>query len=186
MSERLRALALAATPGPWGRDACRITAKELGWARVADTEFDNDSMAENAAFIAAANPAAILALLDELEDSHKAYELLFKENAELRKDANNCGSGAGCCYQAAQNERLELELQQAREERTALLVNEQSLREELAALRASLGEPVAWDVYVKEADKGYLIDRLDDQQYIDDATNHGAVATPLFAIKDTK
>jgi hypothetical protein len=87
MSEHLRALALAATPGPWGRDACRITAKELGWARVADTEFDNDSMAENAAFIAAANPAAILALLDELEDSHKAYELLFKENAELRKDA---------------------------------------------------------------------------------------------------
>jgi hypothetical protein len=87
MTEHLRALALAATPGPWGRDACRITAKELGWARVADTEFDNDSMAENAAFIAAANPAAILALLDELEDSHKAYGLLFKENAELRKDA---------------------------------------------------------------------------------------------------
>lgn len=28
--------------------------------------------------------------------------------------------------------------------RTALLVNEQNLREELAALRASLGEPVAW------------------------------------------
>jgi chromosome segregation ATPase len=39
-------------------------------------------------------------------------------------------------------DRLRAELQQAREERTALLVNEQNLREELAALRASLGEPV--------------------------------------------
>jgi septal ring factor EnvC (AmiA/AmiB activator) len=109
---------------------------------------------------------------------------------------------------------VEAELQQAREERTALLVNEQNLREELAqlnemndqlreqntavdavcakyeqelaALRASLAEPVAWDVYVAEADNGYLIDDLDDPQYIDDATNHGAVATPLYAIKDTK
>jgi hypothetical protein len=88
MSEHLRALALAATPGPWGRDACRITAKELGWARVADTEFDNDSMAENAAFIAAANPKAILALLDELADHERAYALLFKECGELRKDAD--------------------------------------------------------------------------------------------------
>jgi hypothetical protein len=34
------------------------------------------------------------------------------------------------------------ELQQAREERTALLVNEQNLREELAALRASLDKPI--------------------------------------------
>jgi hypothetical protein len=41
----------------------------------------------NAAFIAAANPAAILALLDELADHERAYALLFKENAELRKDA---------------------------------------------------------------------------------------------------
>jgi hypothetical protein len=58
------------------------------------------------------------------------------EVSQLRADANDCGSGAGCCYQAAQNERLEAELQQAREERTALLVNEQNLCEELAALRA--------------------------------------------------
>jgi len=90
------------------------------------------------------------------------------EVSQLRAEANNCGSGAGCCYQAAQNERLEVELQQA--------------RAELVALRASLGGPVAWDVYVKEADNGYLIDSLDDRQYIDDATNHGAVATPLFSM----
>ena len=42
----------------------------------------------------------------------------------------------------AEIERLGAELQQAREERTALLVNEQNLREELAALRASLDKPI--------------------------------------------
>jgi hypothetical protein len=42
------------------------------------------------------------------------------------------------------------------------------------------GEPVAWDVYVAEHQRGYLIDSLDDPQYLDDATNHGAVATPLY------
>jgi hypothetical protein len=36
------------------------------------------------------------------------------------------------------------ELQSLRSERTALLVNEQNLREDLEALRASLVEPVAW------------------------------------------
>jgi hypothetical protein len=42
------------------------------------------------------------------------------------------------------------------------------------------GEPVAWDVYVAEHQRGYLIDSLDDPQYLDDATNHGAVVTPLY------
>ena len=42
-------------------------------------------------------------------------------------------------------------------------------------------EPVAWDVYVADADNGYLIETLDDPQYIDDATNHNAEITPLFA-----
>ena len=59
----LKKLAEAATPGPWHFVGFRVTAKELGYARVADTEFDNESMAENAAYIAAANPAAILKLL---------------------------------------------------------------------------------------------------------------------------
>jgi hypothetical protein len=42
------------------------------------------------------------------------------------------------------------------------------------------GEPVAWDVYVAEHQHGYLIDSLEDPQYLDDATNHGAVVTPLY------
>jgi hypothetical protein len=108
------------------------------------------------------------------------------EVSQLRADANNCGSGAGCCYQAAQNERLETELQQAREERTALLVNEQNLREELAALRASLGEPVFW---FRPVDHGAMYEG---------PVHHNSVGgrmlreekpgewVPLFAVKETK
>lgn len=58
-----------------------------------------------------------------------------------------------------------------------------ALREALAqpaAQQEPAGEPVAWDVYVAEHERGYLIDSLDDPQYLDDATNHGAVATPLY------
>jgi hypothetical protein len=94
------------------------------------------------------------------------------EVSQLRADANTCGSGAGCCYQAAQNERLEAELQQAREERTALLVNEQNLQEELAALRASLGEPVAW----------YRIEEHEWPVYYESRCWDDLI--PLYAIKD--
>jgi len=142
MSEQLRALALAATPGPWITKDWASTDSD-GAINVCGTSvmapqalcgiftvaLEGDGT-EDIDFIAAANPAAILALLDEM--------------AELRADANDCGSGAGCCYQAAQNERLEAELQQAREERTALLVNEQNLCEELAALRAVPAIPEGW------------------------------------------
>lgn len=64
--DELERLAKAATPGPWSQSGFRVTAKELGYDRVADTEFDNDSMAENAAFIAAANPATVLTLINQL------------------------------------------------------------------------------------------------------------------------
>jgi hypothetical protein len=55
---------------------------------------------------------------------------------------------------------VEAELQQAREERTALLVNEQNLREELAALRAVPAIPkcIVWD-------RGFSWD-ADRQQHI--------------------
>jgi hypothetical protein len=42
-------------------------------------------------------------------------------------------------------------------------------------------EPVAWDVYVEEHSNGYFVDSLDDAQWVDDATNHNAVATPLYS-----
>src|SRR5437879_2412965 len=57
----LRALALAATPGEWSRS------KAFGQLNVQNDKFmfsDSD-----AAFIAAANPAAVQALLDELDQA---------------------------------------------------------------------------------------------------------------------
>ena len=88
---------------------------------------------------------------------------------------------------------MEAELQQAREERTALLVNEQNLREELAALRASLGEPVAWGLFAK-VDGGEMhlqhpvrftkADAKADMSMYEKSTVIDA--RPLFAVKDTK
>jgi hypothetical protein len=85
MSEHLREHALAATPEMKTslRNAAEL-AMHLPWEKPGDSiPFEHKQT-----FKDLATPAAILALLDELEDSHKAYELLFKENAELRKDAD--------------------------------------------------------------------------------------------------
>jgi hypothetical protein len=87
MSEQLRALALAATPGPWLKEGHTIyTLVHFGWRKgveqfknrfwasvYKDVECPEEERQANVDFIAAANPAAILALLDEM--------------AELRKDA---------------------------------------------------------------------------------------------------
>ena len=73
MSEHLRALALAAI--------LPISVR----ADMNEAEFSESEEKRREFRLVAAE--AVLALLDELEDSHKAYGLLFKENAELRKDA---------------------------------------------------------------------------------------------------
>jgi hypothetical protein len=103
MSEQLRALALAATKGPWMHRKLASRPDDPGFVQgpkvdgmpyaceILGDDYtgvgDSEQHEKDCAFIAAANPAAILALLDELEDSHKAYALLFKECGELRKDA---------------------------------------------------------------------------------------------------
>lgn len=66
--DKIEAAAKAATPGVWCRDFTRVTAKELGWDRVADTEFDNDSMVENATHIATANPSAVLEMVSMIRE----------------------------------------------------------------------------------------------------------------------
>jgi hypothetical protein len=58
----------------------------------------------------------------------------------------------------------------------------EELEAENARLRAGQGTPVAWEVYVPEAQHGYLVDGLDDAQLVDDMTNcDGVTATPLYA-----
>jgi hypothetical protein len=88
---------------------------------------------------------------------------------------------------------MEAELQQAREERTALLVNEQNLREELAALRASLSEPVAWGLFAKvDGGEMYLQHpvRFTEADAKADRFKYEISTVidirPLFAIKDQK
>jgi hypothetical protein len=48
------------------------------------------------------------------------------------------------------------------------------------AEQAQAVEPVAWMVYVAEANNQYAVCDLDDQQLVDDCTNHNAEVTPLF------
>jgi hypothetical protein len=72
-TEELRRLAEAATPGPWvdcGDGAVRQPSEGVGWHAEAYLPAD-------AAYIAAANPAVILALLDRVDS-------LTAENERLR------------------------------------------------------------------------------------------------------
>lgn len=66
MSGDLRALAEAATPGPWEAQGGLVVAQPGPLAKYVCDAFDEPQASErDASFIAAANPAAILALLDE-------------------------------------------------------------------------------------------------------------------------
>jgi hypothetical protein len=78
---------------------------------------------------------------------------------------------------------VEAELQQAREERTALLVNEQNLQEELAALRASLGEPVGFASDLDRPSPRFVTDLKFCTIAEHEAGDH-IKYIPLYAIKD--
>jgi hypothetical protein len=77
MTEKLRALALAASPGPWHLFCvyadCEVWTQRCSLVAVVKHE-------QTAKFIAEANPTTILALLDEIDK-------LKADNAGLRKDA---------------------------------------------------------------------------------------------------
>jgi len=106
------------------------------------------------------------------QDTGKAdgeIDRLRAEVSQLRADANTCGSGAGCCYQAAQNERLDAELQQA--------------RTELAALRASLGEPVGFASDLDRPSPRFVTDLKFCTIAEHEAGDH-IKYIPLYAIKD--
>jgi hypothetical protein len=78
--DKLRALAEAATPGPWATKAPRNLPRGViaaGSMQVADafndTHWTDEQCERNAAFIAAANPQTVLKLLDE-RDALRAPE----------------------------------------------------------------------------------------------------------------
>jgi Ead/Ea22-like protein len=75
----LRQLAEAATPGPWETDDPYIVmsvqdGKIVYLANTADLDCDIYQTEHNAAYIAAANPTAILALFDTIDAQRKLLE----------------------------------------------------------------------------------------------------------------
>lgn len=92
---KLRELAMKATPGPWYSNwpEERCAWKDIGHSRhpVAYTGdcFDD---APNAEYIAATNPATVLALLDALDDAHRNMDdfglLADKKTSECRSLIN--------------------------------------------------------------------------------------------------
>lgn len=117
--QALRELAEKATPGAWGKDGVyvctTITAGETIYVQTWDAVAESHQES-NAQFIAAANPAAILALLDEIKTLEGLYHMhreteerqmieLRAEVAKLREiamrliDLQNSGRGAGQAFE---------------------------------------------------------------------------------------
>lgn len=75
----LRTLAAAATPGPW-----RHEKRNVVWA--GDDHVGVAVIDYNAAFIAAANPSAVLALLDELADNDEEITHLIESRGKIEAE----------------------------------------------------------------------------------------------------
>lgn len=104
--QALRKAAEKATPGPWGiaRNGKTITSNQSHPVAVITEDFHrmlaNGKTGGDAEFIAAANPATVLALLDELEDYKAAYEeeYRYKEAQRSVIDDALCKLLPGCQY----------------------------------------------------------------------------------------
>ena len=108
---KLRRLAENTTPGPWhcrnkvgvvyGPDC--IVARCGDFAAKELVEFNGDRWKADAAHIAAANPAVILALLDELDAARKAEAAAYERAAEwCRQEAYRLGAVDGYSYASGQ------------------------------------------------------------------------------------
>lgn len=80
--QKLRELASAATPGPWTTKAERQRPRAIvaaGTEQIADAaehvHWTDQQCERNAAYIAAAHPGAVLALLDQLEQARKERDV---------------------------------------------------------------------------------------------------------------
>ncbi|HFK5704786.1 TPA: ead/Ea22-like family protein [Enterobacter roggenkampii] len=98
----LREAAEKATPGPWGiaRNGKTITSNQSHPVAVVTEDFHrllaNGKTGGDAEFIAAANPATVLALLDELEAAEKRIaELERKEQHSERQSVIDALASSG-------------------------------------------------------------------------------------------
>lgn len=104
MSEELKKLALAATPGPWNWSSPE-TDEDLGlmWAKTAFVfKADIDAPA-NAVYIAAASPDAVLSLIKERDALYEA----LKETRRRLQHANEVGLIADTLWYSAHETMFE-------------------------------------------------------------------------------
>ncbi|MBX8970806.1 MULTISPECIES: ead/Ea22-like family protein [Citrobacter] len=119
--QALRQLATRATPGPWEEENGEVWIMRNGTANSILTSICGDDTSgqqdfDNARFIAAANPAAVLTLLDELEAAQKLATqqgniavALLDEVTMLRRNANDNAPELRECLEAAERRIAELE-----------------------------------------------------------------------------
>lgn len=81
----LRRLAEAATPGPWKSTTLDYVWRDEILIASRDEDRNFSEAAKDIAYIAAANPQAILALLDELDALRHGLERAIAENARLHR-----------------------------------------------------------------------------------------------------
>lgn len=86
-ASELRRLAERATPGPWRQD--ENTSYVMTYRDVAPLTAAKGRDPSTAAFIAAANPVAVLDLLNERDEAKAAWERLHVEHTNLRLDRDD-------------------------------------------------------------------------------------------------
>lgn len=91
--QALRALCQAATPGPWYHDPDMPDSVDM---LDHPTACADDMEPEDAAFIAAANPQAVLSLLDEVERLEAEKQNLLAENKRLFRRVPKCEWNSQC------------------------------------------------------------------------------------------
>jgi hypothetical protein len=107
--EKLKALALAASPGPWSTDDPHIVYCEddndiIYLANTAELDTDYKTAICNASYIAAACPAAVLELIAEVErlraDANRYRWLRDKANSQLGRAPMvfNCNPEDALCW----------------------------------------------------------------------------------------
>lgn len=93
---KLRSLAEAATPGPWHWHSDPVKGDPLNRSRyevvatgrtITRTYYSGDMAERESAYIAAANPAAVLELIEAIERRGATIAAMSTEMAELRADA---------------------------------------------------------------------------------------------------
>ena len=144
LAQRMKAAAEKATPGPWGvaRDGKTLVSNQSHpIATVSDAMhrmLDDGSTGKDAEFIALANPANVLALVEALEKAHQRIDEL--ENDEVRQRLANAEHQLYMAELAKNNliasRKAQFRKRKAAEQRIA----------ELESRTVKLPEPEQWDI----------------------------------------